>query len=162
MRGLKCDAYGYTLKDISLHDSAWLHYYIYSNPEITMWNSYMPHEKEIQSWWSTVRNYFATKFSKTMYYIVYYDRKPVGVLCLREMSKTTLVISYNVAAEYQNKGHGTHMVQMACDIAKSLGYGFVFAVILPMNAASMHICKKNGFEITQLNFKYGAVKRLKS
>lgn len=162
MRGLKCNAYGYTLRDICLRDSMWLHYYIYTNPNITMWNGYVPHEKKIQSWWSTLRNYFITRFSKTMYYIVCYDREPIGVLCLREMSATTLEMSYNVAADQQSKGHGTHMAQMACDIAKSLGYSFVFARILPMNEPSIHVFEKNGFEITRLNFMYGAVKRLKN
>ena len=161
MRGYYSKGYnGFTFRDIELDDYLWLHEYIYSNPEITMWNSYMPHEKLIQSKCSVLRNYIKTKFTKMIYLIVYYDKIPVGTLCINEVFPGTATISYNVIKDYQNKGIGTNIVSTACELCENLCYNNIIAYILPNNKGSIRVCTKNGFYIKVLNWRYGAIKKL--
>lgn len=151
---------GLAYREVRNSDAQLLFDSIYNNPNITMPNAYMPHERLMETKLYLRKVRLKTKFKDFVYMLVFDGQRFVGVICLRRMSPVSVEVSYNVKQEYWNQGYGTSMLNTATMFAEQLGYDFICAQIMYNNKGSLRICEKNGFKFDRVDGKYLAVKKI--
>ena len=86
-------------------------------------------------------------------YVIMSEEKIVGLISLFEYSPSVVSIGPEIFAEYRKLGYATKAMQMAMDIAKSIGYKIVLQQVRADNVASIKLHTKLGFETDNMVFK---------
>ena len=86
-------------------------------------------------------------------YVIMSEEKIVGLISLFEYSPSVVSIGPEIFAGYRKLGYATKAMQMAMDIAKSIGYKIVLQQVRADNVASIKLHTKLGFETDNMVFK---------
>ena len=86
-------------------------------------------------------------------YVIMSEETIVGLISLFEQSASVVSVGPEIFAEYRKLGYATKAMQIAMDIAKSIGYKIVFQQVRVDNVASIKLHTKLGFETDNTVFK---------
>lgn len=86
-------------------------------------------------------------------YVIMSGEIIIGLISLFEHSASVVSIGPEIFAEYRKLGYATKAMQMAMDIAKSIGYKIVLQQVRVDNIASVKLHTKLGFETDNMIFK---------
>ena len=86
-------------------------------------------------------------------YVVMSGEEIVGLISLFEHSASIVSIGPEIFTESRKLGYATKAMQIAIDIARSIGYKIVFQQVRVNNIASIKLHKKLGFETDNIIYK---------
>jgi len=86
-------------------------------------------------------------------YVVMSGEEIVGLISLFEHSASIVSIGPEIFTESRKLGYATKAMQMAMDIARSIGYKIVFQQVRVNNIASIKLHEKLGFETDNIIYK---------
>ena len=113
-----------------------------NDPEVRI-NSLTQHiisiDEHMEYWNEFLKN--ITNFA----YIVIHDNRDIGVLKLKNITKTTYEIDIFLSKDSRNKGLGTQILKIAKEIAVKKGITNLIAKIKYDNQASKKSFEKSGF-----------------
>ena len=90
------------------------------------------------------------------FYSIFNKEEKIGYIWLAkddENKQSAFIYDFEIYEEFQNLGFGSKTLDLVADKAKELGFSFLGLHVFGSNSRALHVYKKMGFQITDINMR---------
>lgn len=91
-----------------------------------------------------------------IFYLIFNKEEKIGYIWLAkddENKQSAFIYDFEIYEEFQNLGFGSKTLDLVADKAKELGFSFLGLHVFGSNSRALHVYKKMGFQITDINMR---------
>lgn len=82
------------------------------------------------------------------------DGEPIGYAVLMQAADEAHLLNLSIAADWQQQGYGSLLLQQLCEIARGQGARLFFLEVRPSNAAALRLYERHAFQRIGLRRAY--------